>query len=111
MKEIRKYLEISSFTSTALILFLIFIAYPIIFIIYSSFLNWDGVNPSSYIGFDNYKKIFTSDRAFFISIKNSLFWAFLTIFPQMLIGIFFGCVLLFMFAITFHSFVLKKPSK
>ena len=27
------------------------------------------------------------------------------------LGIFFGCVLSFMFAITFHSFVLKKPSK
>ena len=27
------------------------------------------------------------------------------------LGIFFGCVLLFMFAITFHSFVIRKPSK
>ena len=27
------------------------------------------------------------------------------------LGIFFGGVLLFMFAITFHSFVFKKPSK
>ncbi len=27
------------------------------------------------------------------------------------LGIFFGGVLLFMFAITFHSFVIRKPSK
>ena len=39
-----------------------------------------------FIYFDNYKKIFGSDRAFWLAIRNSAYWAPLTILLQMVLG-------------------------
>ena len=67
-------------------LFLVFILYPAFYILYSGLLEWDGINPATFVGLQNYKEILFSDSVFWISIRNALYWAPLTIIPQMVLG-------------------------
>ena len=76
----------------ALALFLVFVLYPIIYIVQASLLDWNGITQGRFVGIDNYVKLFTNDRSFMLALRNSLYWIFLTIFPQMFIG--FGLALM-----------------
>ncbi|MCP4384015.1 MAG: sugar ABC transporter permease [Hyphomicrobiales bacterium] len=81
------------FVSPALILFSVFVLYAAFYIFYASFYQWDGINEGVFVAVDNYIRMFTSDHAFALSMRNSLYWAFLTIFPQMLLGFVIAVVL------------------
>ncbi len=60
------------FLLPALVLFLLFVIYPIFRSVYYSMYDWKGFGPAvDYIGLGNYKKIF-SDGVFIKSIKNVL---------------------------------------
>jgi len=74
------------FILPSLILFFVFVLYPIYYILQSSLLDWSGVGTQTFVGFKNYIEIFTQDRAFRLAMRNCLYWTFLTIFPQMFIG-------------------------
>lgn len=74
------------FLVPALVLFLVFVAYPIFYIFFASMHEWSGASTGSYIGLDNFIRLFTNDRAFGLALRNSVYWVVLTIFPQMLIG-------------------------
>ncbi len=74
------------FMAPAMILFVVFVLYPIFYIFNASLYDWDGVNEAVFIGLQNYIEMFTDDRSFALSIRNSLYWTFLTIFPQMFLG-------------------------
>lgn len=77
----------------AVALFGVFVLYPIIFIFQASLLDWNGFAQGKFVGFDNFRKLFTSDRAFALALRNSFYWIFLTIFPQMLLGFFLALLL------------------
>jgi len=77
----------------ALALFAVFVLYPIIYIFQASLLDWNGFSQSRFVGLDNYIRLFTNDRAFALSLRNSFYWIFLTIFPQMFIGFFLALLL------------------
>lgn len=77
----------------ALVLFAVFVLYPIVFIFQASVLEWNGFSEGKYVGFANYIKLFTNDRAFALAMRNSFYWIFLTIFPQMFIGFFLDLLL------------------
>jgi raffinose/stachyose/melibiose transport system permease protein len=74
-------------------LFLIFVLYPIFYIFQASTLDWNGISQGRFVGLENYVKLFTKDRAFDLSIRNSIYWIFLTIFPQMFLGFFLALLL------------------
>lgn len=74
------------FLFPALALFGVFVLYPAFYIFYAGLLRWDGVNPGTYIGLANFWQIFTDDRPFWLAMRNALYWAPLTIVPQMLLG-------------------------
>jgi raffinose/stachyose/melibiose transport system permease protein len=76
----------------ALVLFLVFVLYPIIYILQASMLEWNGISQGKFVGLDNYVELFTDDRSFRLALRNSVYWIFLTIFPQMFIG--FGLALM-----------------
>ena len=77
----------------ALALFAVFVLYPIFYIFQASLLDWNGFSQGKFVGLDNYVKLFTNDRAFALSIRNSVYWIFLTIFPQMFLGFFLALLL------------------
>jgi raffinose/stachyose/melibiose transport system permease protein len=80
-----KYWELGTFIAPTIVLFLIFIIYPIIHLLYGSFFNWSGVGAMKFIGLTNYRTLF-GDWIFQTALKNELIWAIFTIFPQMLLG-------------------------
>ena len=60
------------FLLPALILFLLFVIYPIFRSIYYSLFNWNGLGPAvDFVGLDNFKNIL-SDRVFIKALKNGL---------------------------------------
>ncbi|PDQ34489.1 MAG: hypothetical protein B5766_11220 [Candidatus Lumbricidophila eiseniae] len=73
------------FLLPALILFLAFVVYPIIYNVQASTLKWDGVNPGQFVGLSNYLDLFR-DPIFLITLRNSGLWIALTIIPQAMIG-------------------------
>ena len=74
-----------AFMLPALALFAVFVVYPIGFNIQASTLKWDGVNPGTFVGAQNYFDLFR-DPVFFITLRNSGYWVVLTIIPQAAIG-------------------------
>ena len=61
------------FLAPALILFLIFVIWPIFQSIFISFHKWDGFGPMTFVGLKNYRTLF-NDPKFFTSITNNIYW-------------------------------------
>lgn len=51
---------VALFTLPALLLFIVFVFVPILQVFYFSFFDWDGVNQATFIGLDNYTRLFKS---------------------------------------------------
>lgn len=81
------------FMAPAMLLFLVFVLYPIFYIFNASLYDWDGINQALYVGIQNYIDMFTDDRTFSLAIRNSFYWTFLTIFPQMFLGFILAYIL------------------
>lgn len=70
----RKYLGLV-FISPWLISFLAFDLIPTGAAFYYSFTDWSALSPNwSYVGFDNYREMFTADRLFWKSVRNTLYY-------------------------------------
>jgi multiple sugar transport system permease protein len=54
--------------------FLIFTLWPLASSIYFSFTKYDVVSSPQWVGLDNYRRLFTDDRRFIVSIRNSLIY-------------------------------------
>ncbi|MBN2117319.1 MAG: sugar ABC transporter permease [Anaerolineales bacterium] len=66
-------LVIVLFLLPALILFLLFVIYPIFQSVYYSLFNWKGFGPAvDFVGLDNFKNILV-DRVFLIALRNGFF--------------------------------------
>ena len=81
------------FVGPAIVFFAIFVLYPVIYIFAASLHDWNGFSDATYVGLGNFVRLFTSDRAFGLALRNTFYWAILTIFPQMFIGFLFAYVL------------------
>lgn len=63
--------------------FLVFTLGPMIYSFYLSLTNWDLFTAPQFIGFKNYVELFTKDKIFWKSVKNTFYYAFLSIFLGM----------------------------
>ena len=69
-RRMQDNLTIALFLLPALILFFIFVLYPIIQSVYYSMFNWKGFGPAvDFVGLENFRKILT-DRVFLIALRN-----------------------------------------
>lgn len=75
------------FIAPWLIGFCVFTLFPMLFSLYTSFTNWDGMNSPSFIGLKNYINIFNVDRLFQTSLKNTLYYVALSVPLNILISI------------------------
>ncbi len=80
------------FILPAAVLFLVFVAYPIIYNVQASGLRWDGINEATPVGLTNYFDLF-KDPIFHTTLRNTGLWIILTIIPQSAIGLFLALVL------------------
>ncbi|MHB8062866.1 MAG: carbohydrate ABC transporter permease [Ruminiclostridium sp.] len=91
-KVLRDKKAIIIFMTPAILFFLAIIISPIFMSSYYSLLDWDGLGKSSFIGFDNYTKLF-SDAAFWLSVKNSFLIALLSLTIQLPVAMIFALIL------------------
>lgn len=54
--------------------FLAFVLGPLLFSLYGSFTNYNVTSRMDFIGFDNYKRMFTGDPLFWTSLYNTLYY-------------------------------------
>jgi len=83
--------------SPSIILFLIFLLYPIIFSIILSFFEWRGYNLDifgNFIGFQNYLKLI-KDSLYWVSLKNTVFLVLTVVFVQNGIALFLALIIYF----------------
>ena len=79
-----KKVHILVFLFPALLLFCGVLIAPIGASAYFSFFDWDGLGAKTFIGFSNYKELFTSDAIGFMkALRNSLLLAALSVFLQL----------------------------
>jgi multiple sugar transport system permease protein len=70
------------FMSPALIIFIVFLVIPILFAVYFSFTDWNGISPpgqANFVGIDNYRTLLVEDGIrqsdFFKALKNTTYFA------------------------------------
>lgn len=81
-------LAIILFATPALFLFSLMVFYPIVQVFLKSFYEWNGLGSGTFIGFDNYIRLF-KDTVFHLSNKNALIFALvITAFQMTLASIF-----------------------
>lgn len=74
-KKTKEYIIIALFLAPALLIFIIFILYPVFNTIYLSFHSWKGIYGSNlnFVGFSNYIKVLKSDH-FYKALLNSVYF-------------------------------------
>ncbi|NMD38111.1 MAG: sugar ABC transporter permease [Christensenellaceae bacterium] len=80
------------FITPAILFFVMFIAYPVIFIVYGSLFEWSTLANMNFVGFSNYAELL-KDSVFGITLKNSFYWVIITVLVQMIIGFFLAFII------------------
>ena len=73
--------KIILFLLPVLVLYFLFFIYPLGFVFFTSLTQWHGLGKMQFIGFENFKNLF-SDSVFLLSLKNNIIWAFVLGFIQ-----------------------------
>ena len=75
------------FLAPAVILFVVYVIFPILQSIWLSFYEWDGIGEKTFVGFNNYVELF-DDYQFWVALKNNLYWmVFFMLAPPIGLGI------------------------
>jgi len=61
------------FLAPGMLLFLVYVIFPIFQSIWISFYEWDGLGPMTWVGLGNYVELFDDD-SFYTSLWNNLIW-------------------------------------
>ena len=65
----------------------LWVAFPMGLSFYTSLTKWDMLSKAEFVGFKNYITIFTEDELFLKSIRNTLYFTFLSVPLQMIIAL------------------------
>jgi raffinose/stachyose/melibiose transport system permease protein len=78
----------------ALIVYLLYVAWPIISVFRDSLYRWDGISRDKvFLGFANYRELLFADRFFRNAITNNVLWFFITVGLCILFGFILAYVL------------------
>ncbi|MBS4196251.1 carbohydrate ABC transporter permease [Lederbergia citri] len=80
------------FIAPFFIIFCIFGFYPILYSLYLSFTNWDGLNAPAFVGFANYLRAF-EDPVFYKSLFNTFFIWIISVIPQLTVSLVLAVIL------------------
>lgn len=89
----RKTLVAYSFILPNLIGFLFFTFVPIVFSLFLSFCEWDSGNPINFVGLKNFIYMFTKDKSFWISLKNTIYYTVVTVPVTMALALFLAILM------------------
>lgn len=95
----------------SLVIFAVFILYPLIFMIQNSFYEWDGLSPDKkYVGLANFLEIISSGYLP-VALKNFIIFGLLTIFIQAFLGLVYAeCLRIKMPFLTFFKSIIFLPA-
>ncbi|WP_226035308.1 carbohydrate ABC transporter permease [Aquibacillus saliphilus] len=93
-KRMRKILSYAAFVGPALLFFIIIQIIPFFMGVYYSFTSWNGVSSAvEWVGFDNYKQIFTNDERYYDSFIFTTKFMFAAVVISNIIGFSFALIL------------------
>jgi len=78
LKEIRRNWQNYALMAPFLILFALFTLIPIVYSVVISFTNFNIFTPPTFVGWENYLRMFFDDDVFIIAIRNTLIFALIT---------------------------------
>src|SRR5699024_1554760 len=81
----REQIAAYSFLTPAVVLFLVFLAGPIVAVIVLSFFQWDLLTPPTFEGIGNYAQLLT-DPTFLAALKNTFVFSFWSVFLHIVFG-------------------------
>lgn len=82
------------FVLPALLIFVFIVLIPMIVSVYYSMLSWDGIGDKTFVGIDNYVRLFTNTQdKFIVAVGNSFLLAFFSVFIQLPIALALALVL------------------
>lgn len=81
------------FISLWLIGFLVFTLGPMLYSLYASFTDWNGITAPEFAGIKNYVRIFTEDDLLLKSIRNTLAFTLLSVPLNLVIGLILATLL------------------
>ncbi len=84
--RLRRHLPAYLFLLPGMLLFLTWTLYPLIYSLIMSFAEWNLIKPSQFVGLDNYTRAL-HDPYFWLALQNTLFYAFITVPGQMVLGL------------------------
>lgn len=91
-RKTRKTLTISLFIAPALLVYSLYVIYPILTTLNYSFFEWNGVSDKVFIGLDNYTRMI-NDPIFWTSLKNNMWVVLASVFIQMPLGLIMALLL------------------
>ena len=77
----RNWIGIVLFLLPVLVLFIMYFIYPLLFVIVTSFTEWNGFSAMEFVGLANFKELY-ADSTFRLSLENNLVWALVLGFIQ-----------------------------
>lgn len=92
-KLLRDKKAIIVFVAPALILFTFILFIPICQSIYFSFCDYNALTKPEFIGFENYRLLFTADKTMWIALKNSMFFLIYSVVTQLIAGLILAALL------------------
>lgn len=77
------------FLAPTLLLFVGFLVYPMFMTVWLSFYEWTGfrIDTPTFVGLENYDRIFTKDPVFWTAFRNTLIWLMLSLAVPTVLGL------------------------
>jgi ABC-type sugar transport system permease subunit len=86
-KEAKRNAWAYVFVSPFYLLYAVFGLFPLMYGIWLSFHQWDGISPMQWVGISNYVKLFTVDETWWKAIYNTLWLFFGATTPQLIFAL------------------------
>ncbi|MEL3906704.1 MAG: sugar ABC transporter permease [Treponema sp.] len=94
--KMQKFFWVAFFVTPALLIVTVFILLPLFMSLFNSFFEWNQLLRGSFIGLDNFKKLFFTfpyNERFFNALKHNGIWFCCTMLIQNTLGLLFGYAL------------------
>lgn len=92
-KRVRSALRTAAFMSPWLIGFGVFFAYPLVSTVFFSFMKYDGLNPPTWRGLDNWSYVFSDLPKFWPAMQNTLWLAVVMVACRVVFGLGVGLLI------------------
>ncbi|MGW6565613.1 carbohydrate ABC transporter permease [Streptomyces sp. NPDC054975] len=92
-KRVRGALRTAAFMSPWLIGFSVFFAYPLVSTVYFSLMKYDGLNPPTWRGLDNWTYVFSDLPKFWPAMQNTLWLAVVMVACRVVFGLGIGMLI------------------